>query len=367
MQPDISSSSKDMQSEQLDQLPYPVYFVNKEFEKWHNILYDKFLFEDLQDLDSILGKISTGNDIWSIQTYVQLKRRGLNVYLTPSYIPGKICIAPYHYISIKDFSFNSYVVACQLDSARPELCEQRTVLNRACIRTLDDHFIPQWPQTNLKSRDPSRGTRLEFLDFKGDISCNLAKPFLSPDFLQELTSLGIQFIHSSSDPEQRLYDFSDYTNSDVIIAVRNATETDLCLKPPCKLINAWLGGCPAILGPEPAFQDLRRSELDYFEVKSPKDALLALRRLKEDPNLYRAMVENGFQRSREFAPDQVALRWHDFLGTSVAQKYEQWLRQSVVEKWVERPIKFLFRVQTHRQAHKEYLQQRNYGERLFSE
>lgn len=357
-------SSKDMQEEQLEQLPYPVYFVNKEFEKWQNIFHDNSL---LEDSDSILEKVSSGNDIWSIQTYVQLKRRGLNVYLTPRYIPGKICIAPYHYIAIKDFSFNSYVVACQLDSARPELCEQRTVLNRACIRTPEDHFIPQWPQTNLKSRDLSRDTRLEFLDFKGDISCNLAKPFRSPAFLQELAFLGIQFTHSPSDPEQRLYDYMDYTNSDAILAVRNATETDLYRKPPCKLINAWFGGCPAILGPEPAYQDLRRSELDYFEVKSPKDALLALRRLKEDPDLYRAMVENGFQRSREFTPDQVALRWRDFLGTSVAQRYEQWLRQSIAQKWVERPINFLLRVQAHHQAYKEYLQQRNYGKRLFSE
>ncbi|HSM81788.1 MAG TPA: hypothetical protein VLS96_08880 [Nodosilinea sp.] len=347
---------------QLEPLKYPVYFITEEVGRWGHLFNRDIATVDINEE---LKNVASGNDIWSVQTYLQLKSRGLNVHLAPHFIPGKICIAPYHYIYIKHFNFNSYVVASQLDSARPEICEQRTVLNEHCINTAEDHFIPQWSQSNLIPRDKSRGTRLETLDFKGDVVYNLAKPFKSPEFISQLADMGVKFIHSSTDPAQRLLDFADYSHSDAIIAVRNITNTDLKLKPPIKLTNAWHGGCPALLGPEPAFQALRRSELDYFEVRSPEDAIAALRKLKDDPNLYQAMVDNGFMRAQEFTADSISLKWHAFLQGPVTEGYEQWRRQSLVEKLLGRPIRYVKRTLAHREALKSYLHQRDFGERLF--
>jgi hypothetical protein len=82
---------------QLSPLPYPVYFITKDVEKWGDLL-DKDYLPD--DLESVFSRSSTGNDIWSVQTYIQLKRRGLNVHLTSQFVPGQICVAPYHYIAI---------------------------------------------------------------------------------------------------------------------------------------------------------------------------------------------------------------------------------------------------------------------------
>ena len=45
---------------------------------------------------------------------------------------------------------------------------------------------------------------------------------------------------------------------------------------PSKLINAWLAGCPGILGPESAFQQLRESELDYIEARTVDDIVNAV-------------------------------------------------------------------------------------------
>ncbi|MBE9158333.1 glycosyltransferase family 1 protein [Nodosilinea sp. LEGE 06152] len=348
----------------LEPLKYPVYFLTKDVDRWQHLFNADF---STIDLDTELRKVASGNDIWGVQTYLQLKSRGLNVHLVPRPIRGQICIAPYHFLYIKDFAFHSYMVGSQLDSARPEICEQRTVLSPACLHTQDDYFIPQWPQTNLIPRDQSRGTRLEILDFKGDVQYNLAKPFQSPEFLASLEKLGIQFVHSSTDPVQRLIDFADYSRSDAVIAVRNITNTDLKLKPPTKLINAWHGGCPAILGPEPSFQALRQSELDYFEVHSPEDAIAALQKLKEMPNLYQAVVENGFMRAQEYTADRISAKWYDLLQGPITWGYERWLRQSLVEKTVGRPLKFVKRTLAHREAIRDYLHQRDFGERLFAE
>jgi hypothetical protein len=84
-------------------------------------------------------------------------------------------------------------------------------------------------------------------------------------------------------------------------------------KPATKLYNAWLAGVPAILGPEQAYRELRRSDLDYLEVKNVPEALAAVDRLIREPALYAAMVENGKRRAEEFTIDAIRKRWVDLL------------------------------------------------------
>lgn len=167
------------------------------------------------------------------------------------------------------------------------------------------------------------------------------------------------------DQSTQFQDWSDYTEADIVFAVRNATEYDLTLKPALKLINAWFAGCPAILGPEPGYQALRKSELDYFEVCSPEEAVAAVRRLKDNPALYAAMVQNGYERAKEFTTEQLAERWRDLLADPIATGYERWLQQSTVQKVAGRPIQFAWRVQQHKQNHRHYLFHRDNGPRLF--
>lgn len=348
---------------QLEPLPYPVYFVNEYSNKWKDLLEQ----DDLPaDVESLYERCVDGIDIWSTQVYIHLKQRGLNVHFTDRPVPGQICVISYHHLQVKRFAFNSYIVACQYDCARPAICDQRVVLNESGVQGADDHFVPHWPHPILKPRDSSRGNRVENLVFKGGM-CNIAKPFLEPEFSQSLKSFGIDFSFSSNDPNQQFRDWGDYSQTDVVIAVRNATENDLKLKPAVKLINAWAAGCPAILGPEPAYQALRRSDLDYIEVRNPEEAVLALRRLKENPEYYAAMVENGLERAKEFTVDQLALVWRNLLAESVTQGYEQWLQQSAMQKLVGRPLQFVQRTVEHKRQLKFYFYQRDNGARLFTE
>jgi hypothetical protein len=344
----------------LEQFFRPIYFVNLNSSKWRELLIHSEL---PNDLETYYEKCTIGDDIWSTQLYLHLRQQGLNVHLVDRLIPGEICVVPYHFLLIKKLPFNSYVVAIQTDSPRPEICEQRVTLNELCVWDDNDCSVPHLPNPLLQPRDRTRGTTLENLDFKGGI-CNIAKPFLDPNFEQQLAALGIQFRFTSKNPQLPVREWGDYRQTDVVIAVRNATFTDLGVKPAVKLINAWLAGCPAILGPEPAYRALRRSDLDFIEVCSPNEAIAALKRLKTDPALYTAMIENGLERARQFTTEQQVIQWHKLLWGAI-EGYEQWRHQSALQKIVGRPLQFIERALEHKRQLKRYIYLRDHGDRLF--
>jgi hypothetical protein len=350
------------QEKPLKPLPHPVYFVCQNAQKW------KFLMNDEMPppMEQLIDRLNGGNDVWAVQTYVCLKRRGLEVYLVPNYVRGRICVTSYDRLNLKDFPYNSFVVTCQHDRARPEICEQRIVQNKLNVIDKNDYWIPFWPQPNLVPRDASRNLRIENITYKGRITY-LAEPFRSPEFLQQLESMGVSLQVSQTDtasPDYKVW--TDYTTADLVLAVRNCTEYDLSIKPPSKLVNAWLARCPALLGPEPAYQQLRESELDYIEVRSPDDVLSAVTRLQENPNLYAAMVENGLKRVEAFTPDALSLRWRDLLAGEIAQNYERWLNQSPAWKLMGRPIQFVRRAIAHKREKRYFFIHINEGKRLFS-
>jgi len=349
--------------EPLYSLPYPVYFVCKDIERWQDLIERETL---PADVSLVYERCLSVNDIWSAQSYISLKRLGLNVHLVSHYIPGEICIIPSDDLMTSDRPFNSYVVACRYDRGRPEICEQRLVINKLNVIDHTDHYLPHWPQPNLLPRNGDRGAQIENLVFKG-MARNLAAPFKTPQFKERLKAIGIQFVVTSDDPTRQFQEWTDYTHADVVLAVRNNTEYDLTVKPALKLINAWLAGCPAILGPEPAYQAIRQSDLDFIEVRTVEDVIEALQRLKNDPALYGAMVENGFRRVKEFTADQVARHWHDILAGAIAQDYQKWRQQSFLQKRLGRPLTFFIRRWRHNRAQLHHTQNILQGSRLFAE
>lgn len=345
----------------LKPLPYPVYFVTKD-PKWQNLINSS----KLPSVEGLYEQCITGQDIWSVQTYLDLKQQGLDVRLVSEPVPGKICVIPYYYLYPRDWLFKSYVVACRYDTPFPVLCNQRIVINRSKVRDQSHHFLPHWPQPCLKPRNPDRGTRISNLTFKGH-DYNLYAPFRTPEFLQQLHEMEISLVTATEKSGSLFASWADYSEADVVLAVRNNTKYDIHLKPALKLINAWFAGCPALLGPEPAYQDLRQSNLDYIEVRTPEETIAALNYLQNHPEIYLAMVENGFRRAQEFTVNAIASQWRDLLAGPIAQGYEQWLRQSPITKYVVRPVQYGFQIVRHRQARKYYEQNIEQGSRILSD
>ncbi len=304
------------------------------------------------------------NDGWCVQTFLQLRHRGLDVRLVSEYIPGQICVTSYEHLTIRDFPFQSYVVVCQHDRGRPEICEQRIVQNQLNILSSKDHWLPYWPQPGLIERKNSRGHRIENMAFKGR-RLNLAYPFRESAFLEQLKELDINIRFSPDSGEEARQDWMDYSDVDVVLAISNATQYNLSIKPASKLVNAWIAGCPALLGPEPAFQALRCSELDYIEIRSPQEAMTALKNLKENPKLFTAMIDNGKNRAKDFHPDSIAQMWRDLLAGPIATGYEQWQHPSIWTRVLGRPLQFAARAVAHRHNKQYFHKHIQQGLRLF--
>jgi glycosyltransferase involved in cell wall biosynthesis len=176
--------------------------------------------------------------------------------------------------------------------------------------------VPHWPQPGLVPRDSERGDRLERIAFKG-YAANLHPDFRSAEWTGFLAGLGIEWVTDAVDfagaaTDRAALAWPDFRTIDAVVAVR-PPRIDVAGKPAAKLANAWLAGVPALLGPEPAYRELRRDPLDYFEVRSLAEARAAVERLRAEPGLYRAMVDNGRRRAAEVSVAAVTAAWRKLL------------------------------------------------------
>jgi hypothetical protein len=290
------------------------------------------LWRDLAELaqppapGEVADRIREGRSAWVLQTYLWLRRRGLAAELSTHCLPGTLCILHYDDLRARDFTAESYLLGVRCDRPPMLLADQQVVQTPLLANGVSSHFVPNWPQPGLLPRAEARGTRVERVGFVGR-ERNLAPPFRSPEFRRELAQQGFALV-------VREKPWWDYRDLDVILAVRVASPAKLRTKPASKLVNAWHAGCPALLGPEPAFEARRSSPLDFLSVAAPEDALAALRRLREEPGLYAAMVGNGRLRAREFSVERVAERWEDLLAGPVAEDFERWRRTPRRARWL---------------------------------
>ena len=332
----------------LAPLPHPVHFVFKETERWPEL----FSGAMPPPVEEVADRFMGARNSWVVQSYIQLRRRGLEVSLVPGYVPGRICVTSYEDLRISDRPFTSFVVACRHDRGRPEICDLRIVQNQLNVVDDTDHYLPHWPQPAIRPRDPERGTRVESIAYHGRTP-SLDPAFRGEAFRDALAQRGMELVTGEVDNTAKRAQWADYRTADVVLAVRHLTPAHLAVKPPSKLLNAWIAGCPALLGPEPAYRQLRRSDLDYLEVGTPEEALAALDRLRVDPGLYTAMVENGRRRAAELTPDRIAGQWRDLLAGPVAERYEAWQGAPAWQRAL-RPATFVGRAVKHRRARQRY-------------
>ena len=130
--------------------------------------------------------------------------------------------------------------------------------------------------------------------------------------------------HAPSDLDGVSVDWHDYRETDLVLAFRppggrRHERRGFTGKPASKLYNAWHARVPAILGPDYAYREQRRSPLDYLEIKSPQEAQSAITLLKSNPKFYEAMVDNGVQRANEFTQEKILAQWAEILYGSVPQ------------------------------------------------
>lgn len=260
---------------------------------------------------------------WVLQTYLWLRRYGHEVDISDTLPPdGTVVVLPEPYI--REALLRQYSAAHReliIVTIRADVYDFRPLLGDVDVtqngRFADDRrtfFVPHWPQPGLIPRDPSRGTTIENVVFKGGFG-SLDQDFRSAQWYDELAKRNLRFHIATARTEGDVPNWHDYGHADLNLAVRPSFDDGgmRCEKPASKLVNAWHAGVPSLLGREYAFRELRRSELDYIEVTTVDEALSAIDRLIADPELYQRMIQRAHDRAQAFTPARIAERWSEVL------------------------------------------------------
>ncbi len=272
---------------------------------------------------------------WTVQTYLRLKRVNFPCQLV-SEIPDEGILLTYRRSVPEDFQpgENLFFVCFKSEQSFHPYAHIHIVGNPIEVTPTVDipgprYYMPHWPQPGLIPRDKNRGDRFERAAFFGE-SRNLAPELRSSNFARKIEELGLSWRIIAGE-ERHLW--NDFSEVDAIVSVREFNKPDnFTWKPALKLYNAWLAGVPAILGQDSAFRNERRSELDYLEVASEEEVILAIKRLRDDIELRRAMIENGERRALEINPAAITGRWMNFMLDKAIPAYYGWRRASKLQK-----------------------------------
>lgn len=273
------------------------------------------LFQDA-DPDRDWTLFSTGVQVWIGQTYLRLKRAGYPVVLTAQApASGLVVVHADHVPALlcrRRWSAALTIVAARADRPRQPHADIEIVQNAGSADGGAAFHIQHWPQPGLVPRDARRGSAVRTVAFKGTVG-EMTPELAAPEWAEELRRQGIEWrcdaVAWGGNAASYQTSWNDYHDTDVVLAMRKDMSHLHAKKPASKLINAWLAGAPAILGPEQAYRELRRSPLDYIEVASAQEAGAALARLAAEPQLYRAMVENGLRRGEEVRAEACTRAW----------------------------------------------------------
>lgn len=288
----------------------------------------------------IKGCVSTGTYGWILQTYLYLKDSGFPCHLIGS-IPTEGIVLAYRKTLPENLqpSAKLLIVCIQGDEGQHPYAQLHLVQNRQEVlspyRVLGDrylfsgktYYMPYWPQPGLIPRDPARGDRFENVAYVGR-EMNIAPELRESSWQEQLKALGLRW-QIVSNREQ----WNDYRNIDVILAVRSFSRVkNYHWKPAAKLYNAWHAGVPAILGCDSAYRIERKSDIDYIEVDSLEETIAALKRLRDDLELRRAMIENGRVRAEETKAETLVTKWRNFITDVAVPAYEGWCNASTLTK-----------------------------------
>jgi hypothetical protein len=294
-----------------------------------------FFLADEPDIDTIRtldpdrdpDQFRVGERSWIAQTYLRLRSAGWPVDLSDR--PPERGLVVFHakhkhaLATVASSRPDLIFVAIRADNSSPLLADFEVLQNGRFDDGRTRFRMPHWPQSGLVPRDPGRGARVETVGYMG------FEENLHPDFLDERWAAGLAELGVEWKPRMPRFrstnragsvDWESYRDLDLVLAVRPFRRELEYAKPATKLVNAWRAGVPALIGPEFPCREIRRDPRDYIEVRGRADALAAVRRLRDDHELYLDMVANGAERAREFSFEDITGQWGQLLFETIPQR-----------------------------------------------
>ncbi|KPQ07028.1 MAG: hypothetical protein HLUCCA12_08625 [Rhodobacteraceae bacterium HLUCCA12] len=307
----------------------PLHFVCPDHMIWPELV-DSPQAEISEDRLSALCR--TPVECWTLRSFYHMRGHADRITLGGRMMPGTVNVANVYDIGRRNRLNLGFLVTTQGDGYPSALANFNIRQNGCEAPGPHQDWVPLWGQPGLIPRAPERGTRLEKLAYRGH-PVNLIASLRDPHFADRLAKLGVVF-DDATRKDDEAFNWNDYSDVDAVIAIRNVTLEDLRNKPASKLINAWTAGVPAILGPEPAYQELRKSPLDFIEVSNADAAVAAVEWLQQRPDIYRDMVRNGRERARDFTVDALTRRWITLFNGPVADAFAAWRTKSAAARGI---------------------------------
>lgn len=279
------------------------------------------------DADADWHLFTTGAYIWILQTYLRLEAAAASVRLLETMPRKGIVVVHADHLgrALAEAPTPSKIVVVGVRAdRRPQRRADVEIVQNLASAGRRQIMVPSWLQPGLIPRDRRRGASVRVVAYLGD-EAGLDPSLADPAWSEALEREGLQWeprtarFTASDRSYGREVRWNDYANVDVVVALRPRTAWGGHAKPAAKLQNAWAAGVPALLSPETPYRELRRSPLDYLEVRSSAEVLAALRRLRREPGLYDAMVENGLARARAFSTERLIARWLHVLERDVPE------------------------------------------------
>lgn len=305
-----------------------VHFVCPTERIWPELV--RGAFEELAP-ETLQVRCVDGLDCWITRTYYELRCAGYAVTIGPDLNRNGVNVAGIRVFGRKQRDVGSFVVIPRLDAHHPMLANFVISQNGLIPSVCNSGHVSHWGQPGIRPRDERRGTDLRRIAYKGAVT-NLDPQFCSDACRDALAKLDVALVLDTVDEDTGTQSWGDYQHVDAVLAVRNLTKYDAFYKPASKLVNAWWADVPALLGPEPAFQELRRSALDFIEIISVEDVLAAVSLLKAEPQRFEAMVNNGRVRRGAYSTQQTVKAWVDLFEDQIAQSFVRWQGTSLSGK-----------------------------------
>ena len=282
-------------------------------------------YSSLDDVDKDHHRFADGPYCWSLQSYLVLRQKGAPASYSRDLVPGAINLAHFAQLLTLRPRQDAFVVCLQADYPQCLWADLHFVQNKSQIRANSAFWVPHWPQPGLIRRDPKRQKVMQV--------AYCGRPYYLAGsaalWRQELKKKGVDFLNCN--PKN----CNDLSQADVLIAIRSFDRKAYDRKPPSKLINAWHANIPLIAGHDSAFKQIGNPGKDYILVETMKEAMGAILRLRDDPDYYNFIVENGKAKAQQFTRERIAKQWIELLQGPVLERYGVWRRQSNLErlKW----------------------------------
>lgn len=255
-----------------------------------------------------------GSINWVVQTYLILKQYQKNITIGIKPIPGKINIA--HVTTWRKFPKRSgeYRVSIRADYRRLFDIDYEILQNPISVKNYKQVYIPYWPVPGLIARDINRSS-VRNIAYAGRInSRNIDLFFQSSGISNRLNNLNFRIIDKKK--------WHDMRDIDILVAIRSFSRRSYNEKPPSKLLNAWHCSIPLIAGYDSAFSTIGTPGIDYIRVGSFSELSHSLKKLCDDQQYYKNIVNAGLKKSTHYTRDNIAKVWLDYINGPIKSDFE---------------------------------------------